>query len=171
MFNFSFLITNILAVSIYSFSIVSIDGNAISLGQFKGKKMLFVNTATGSQYAQQYAGLEKLYQQYKDSLVIIAFPSNDFGNEGNADNTIQTMVTSKYHPSYILASKLSVKGAGISPLFKWLAESTQNGRIDDPVIGDFCKYLIDGTGNIKGVFAGSVDPMDSVLQNAITDPN
>jgi glutathione peroxidase len=169
MFSISNLFATIFSISIYSFSVISIDGTNINLSQFKGKKILIVNTASTSKYVAQYGKLEQLYQKYKDSLVIIAFPSNDFNHESASTGQIKNFVTSNYHISYILASKQSVVGAGISALYKWLSASTQNGVMDNPVIEDFCKYLIDDNGNIIGVFAGSVDPMDNVIQNAITN--
>lgn len=154
-------------ISIYSFTLTGIDGNTINLSQFQGKKILIVNTASGSKYVDQYGRLEQLCQLYKSSLVIIAIPSNDFQNETAAASEIKNLATVKYHISYLLASKVSLSGAEASPLYKWLSSSAQNGVMDQPVIGDFCKYLINAKGNITGVFAGQVDPMDSTIQNAI----
>jgi glutathione peroxidase len=158
-----------MTIGIYSISITTIDGKTVNLGAYKGKKILIVNTASASKYVNQYASLENLYQKYKDSIVVIAIPSNDFKNEPGTTSDIQTLCATKYHISYILGSMQIVTGTSISPLYKWLSQSTQNGTMDNPVIGDFCKYLIDGKGNIKGVFSGMVDPMDSVVQNAITN--
>jgi glutathione peroxidase len=167
MINIISLIKVLLAVSIYSFSVQTIDGNTVSLNSFKGKKMLIVNTASGSKFANQLGSLERLRQQYPDSLVILAFPSNDFGREPGSDSAISQAANANYSIGYILCSKVSVIGPAGSPLYQWLGDGAQNGSISSPVNEDFFKYLIDENGNIRGVFAGSVDPMDSVVQNAI----
>ena len=164
-----FVIVIAFSSGIYSLSTTSSGGSAINLSDFRGKKILFVNTATNSAYVSQYAKLEQLYQTYKDSLVIIAVPSNDFNNEPGTDSTIQDFVNTNYSISYLLASKQSVSGDSISPLYSWLTSAAQNGVLDNPVVGDFCKFLVDANGNIVGAFNGSVDPMDSVIQNAITN--
>lgn len=165
-----FILFNVflLQTSIYDLTVNDSQGNQIHFSDFKGKKILIVNTASNSKYASQYNDLEQLYQKFKDSLVVIAFPSNDFNNEPGDSVSSVSVVISKYHISYIFGSPLAVKGSDISPLFKWLSESAQNGAINSPVIGDFCKYLIDGNGNIIGVFSGEVDPMEAVIQDAIT---
>ena len=154
-------------VTIYSFNVQTIDGSSISLNSFRGKKMLIVNTASGSKYAAQFGSLERLRQQYSDNLVIIAFPSNDFGHESGSDSVINQGVRSNYTIGYTLCSKVSTTGAMGSPVYQWLSDASQNGTISSTVNEDFFKYLIDENGYIRGVFAGSVDPMDSVVQNAI----
>lgn len=153
--------------SIYDINITDTYGNPIDLGSFKGKKILFVNTAANSKYADQYNGLEQLYQLYKDSLVIIAFPTNSFGNEAESDETIRDFVTSNYKINYLLASKTDVKGKGISPLFQWLTQASLNGAMDNNVDDDFYKYLVNGDGHLTGAFAGSVEPMSEMLRGVI----
>jgi glutathione peroxidase len=155
--------------SIYSIHFKSNDGTDMSFNQFKGKKILLVNSSSGSKYAWQYGSLENLYQKYKDSLIVIAFPSNDFGHESASDPQIRSSINSAYKINYILAAKTSVTGTGKSPVFQWLTSSSMNGVLDNPVNGDFYKYLVDGNGQIIGVFSGSVDPMDSTIQKAITN--
>lgn len=161
------LLQVLFTVSIYSFGVQTIDGDTISLNSFKGKKILIVNTASGSDYAGQYGSLEQLRRRYADSLVILAIPCNDFGHEPGSDSSIRRAINATYSIGYILGAKLSVTGSNSAPLYQWLANETQNGSISSPVNGDFFKYLIDENGNIRGVFAGPVDPMDSVVQNAI----
>ena len=156
--------------SIYSISISSADGTTINLGQFRGKKLLIVNTASGSRFANQFESLERLQQQYPDKIVVIDVPSNDFNHEPLDDRErMLTKALPKTHPGYIVTTGAHVKGDEISPLYNWLTFSMSNGLADNPVAGDFTKFLIDGQGNLEGVFAGSVDPMDSVLQNAIAN--
>jgi len=167
MFNIINLLKLFAAVSIYSFNVKTVNGTVISLNSFKGKKILIVNTASASKYASQIASLEHLRQQHQDSVIILAFPSNDFGHEPDGDSTVGQLIKSKYSIGYYLCSKISVRGQNISPLYKWLGNAALNGAITNPANEDFFKYLIDENGNIRGVFAGSVDPMDSVVQNAI----
>jgi len=156
--------------SIYSISISSADGTTINLGQFRGKKLLIVNTASGSRFANQYGSLERLQQRYPDKIVIIDVPSNDFNHEPLDDSKrMAAKALPEAHSGYILTIGAHVKGAGISPLYNWLTSSVSNGLVDNPVAGDFTKFLVDEEGNLEGVFAGSVDPMDSVLQNAIAN--
>jgi len=155
--------------TIYDFTIQGIDGSAINLNDFRGKKILFVNTATNSPYVSQYAQLDTLSQLFKDSLVVIALPSNSFGHETADDSTIADFVRSTYNIHYLLASKLSVaySDSSQSPLYKWLTQSSQNGVADNNLNDDFFKFLVDENGNLCGIFEGAVSPLDSSLQKAI----
>lgn len=153
---------------IYSFSISGINAGAtINFSDFQGKKILIVNTCSDSAYSPQYGRLEQLYQQYKDSLVIVAIPSNDFGHEPGSEADIQNFVQSNYSIHYLLAGKMSVTGAEQSALYQWLTTGTQNGSMSSTVQYDFQKYLIGTDGHLIGYFTGAMDPMDSTIQNAI----
>jgi len=153
---------------IYQFSIPSIyGGSAIQFSDFKGKKILVVNTASGSIYAPQYASLERLYQQYKDKLVVVAIPSNDFQHEGRGEAELLQFVNSAYQVHFLLAGQLSVMGAGQSTLYKWLTTGGENGGMTSTVTNDFQKYLIGTDGRVIGYFNGAVDPMDQSLQDLI----
>jgi glutathione peroxidase len=153
---------------IYGFSIAGINGGpAINFSDFAGKKILLVNTATGSSFVGQYARLEELYQQNKDSLVIIAIPSNNFGHESNNEATIQSFVNDTYHIHYLLAGKMSVAGETQSSLYSWLTHHSESGGMSSSVDNDFQKYLIGQDGHLIGYFTGAMDPLDSTLVNAI----
>jgi glutathione peroxidase len=154
---------------IYSLPLNDIDGNPINLSQFQGKKILIVNTATNSNYISQYDSLEQLYQKYKDSLIIIAIPSNSFGNESNDNATIKNFVMSNYHIHYILAQKMDVTGDAQSALYSWLTHIEQNNMMSNDVEGDFFKFLIDKSGRLVGAFVPSVDPMSDDMQSVITN--
>ncbi len=153
--------------SIYTFTIKNIDGGNIPLSSFAGKKILLVNTATNSPYVNQYAGLDSLYQLYRDSLVIIAIPSNSFGHELNNNNQIKNFVNNTYHIQYILAKKTDVKGNDKAPLYRWLALPSENGMMRGKVNGDFYKFLINSSGTLIGIFNGSVQPMSTLMRNAV----
>lgn len=163
----SAMVFTIAGTGIYDYSINDIDGNTINLDSFQGKKILFVNTASGSKYADQYASLEQLYQAYKDSLVVIAVPSDDFENEPLEGDSLKNYLSGHYDAHYIIASKASVKGSNIMPVYRWLTDVNLNLVYNNSINGDFYKFLVDETGNIIGLYSSSVDPMDSSLQNQI----
>jgi glutathione peroxidase len=144
---------------IYNFNLNDIDGNNFNLSQYRGKKILFVNTASKSSFTSQYASLERLYQKYKDSLIIIAIPSNSFGNESRDNAQIKQFVTNTYH----------VMGTNQSPLYKWLSHIEQNTIMSNAINDDFYKFLVDGSGKLVGAYVSSVDPMSNVIQNAISN--
>ena len=163
----SLLASLLLQMSIYNFSVTAADGQKIDFNEFRNKKILIVNVATKSRYVDQAGSLERLYHKFKDSLVIIAFPCNDFNNEPLSDKEVSTFLISRYHISYWLASGISVTRENQAPIYKWLSLQDQNGVMDNNVPGDFTKFLIDSNGNIIGVFAGIIDPMSDDIQNAI----
>lgn len=154
-------------ISFYSLSLNDTNGQPVPFSSFAGRKVLIVNTGINTADSAQYGRLEQLYQKYKDSLVIIAVPSDDFGHAPVSNDSIRNFVYSRYNIHYILAAKASVKGGTISPLYSWLADESQNGSMSIGVSSDFYKYLIDKDGLPAGVFARSVDPMSNELQNAI----
>ncbi len=152
---------------IYTFSVPAIDGTSISLGNFQGKKILMVNTASTSMYTPQYAQLEQLFQKYKDSLVVIAFPSNSFNHEPSNNAAIKNFIATNYNAHFLIAAKADVTGQNQSPFYKWLTHFTQNGIADRQIKNDFDKFLFDGQGNLIGHFHPAVNPMDAVIQDAI----
>lgn len=155
------------SVSIYSISATDIEGQVIHFSDFSGKKILLVNTATNSSYVSQYSGLEQLYQTYKDSLIVIAIPSDSFGNEPGSNQTIKDFVTTTYNTHFVLGEKAAIKGPGSASIYQWLTEESMNGVMDNEVVGDFQKFLISKDGNLIGVFSPMVEPMDSLIQNAL----
>jgi glutathione peroxidase len=163
----SFLTAFFFQTGIYAFTMPAIDGGAIRFSEFTNKKILIVNIATDSKFSSQISSLEQLYQRYKDSLVIIAVPTNDFKHESRTDSSINVFLKAQYHISYLVASTNSVIGAKRSSLYQWLCKGKQNGYADNDVPGDFSKYLIDSQGKLIGVFSGPVDPMDEDIQNTI----
>jgi len=166
----AFIITSLFfTISIYSISATDINGGQINFSGFQGKKILIVNTASNGSYTSQYAALEQLYQLYKDSLVVIAFPSNSFGNEPGSNAGIKDFVTGTYNTHFLLAAKADVTGPSQIPIYQWLTQQSQNGMMNSVVQGDFQKYLVDKNGILIGVFSPMIGPMDSSIQNAITD--
>jgi len=153
--------------SVYSLRVPAIDGSTIDFGAFHSKKILIINIAVNSDSVFQYGELEQLYQKYKDSLVIIACPSSNFTGETYSNEDINEFIINGYNTHYLITSKLSVDGVDISPLYQWLTDKSQNGALDSKVKNDFQKYLIDGNGNLVGVFDRSVSPISKELEDAI----
>lgn len=145
--------------SIYSISLVGLDGKTIDLSHYKGKKILFVNTASECGYTPQYAQLEELYQAHKDKLVIIGIPTNDFGGqEPGTNQEITSFCKKKYGVSFPMAEKLSTKGADIAPIFKFLCLKSENGVSNATIDWNFNKFLIDENGFWVAYFPSSVSP-------------
>jgi glutathione peroxidase len=130
---------------------------------------LIVNTASDCGYTNQYADLEKLYQRYKDRLVVIGYPANDFKEEEKADDkTIASFCKLNFGVSFPLMKKSSVvKGPGQNSVFDWLTDPAKNGWNSRPPSWNFCKYLVDENGKLVNFFASSVEPFSAALINAI----
>ena len=154
-------------ISFYSLSFSTSEQASISMNAFTGKKVLILNIATSSKWASQLGELEQLQQKFKDSLVIIAFPSNSFGNEQRSDGDILNFCRDTYNTSFLIASKSVVKGDGLNNIYNWLGSQSENGSMQGEVSGDFQKFLIDENGRIVGVFASNVSPLDFKIRDAI----
>ena len=143
------------------------QNSQIKLSSYQGRKILIVNTAGGSEYASQYNSLEQLHRLYPDSLVIIAIPSNSFGNEPGTDSTITNYLIDTYDATFIVSGKVEVIGENQHPLYQWLTDQNKNGIVSNEVKSDFQKFLINEQGKLIGVFAPSVDPLSDELQSVI----
>jgi glutathione peroxidase len=157
--------------SIYDQQFTDIDGNTVSMNQFQGKRILLVNIATGSERVNQLNALQQLHQQHGDSIVVIGFASNSFGNEARSNAEIKQYCQSNYNVSFYLAQKNSVTGESIQSIYNWLTHLSENGMMNQPVNGDFQKFLIDGSGKLIGVFAPSVDPSGASFIEQVTGSN
>ena len=145
--------------TIYNFTMKTIDGNDQSLADFKGKAVLIVNTASLCGHTPQYRSLETLYKQYKDQgFMVLAFPENNFKNqEPGTDKDIEKFCDLKYHVTFPLFSKISVKGDDIAPLYQYL--TTQSG-FNGPITWNFNKFLINPEGQVVARFDSKIDPLD-----------
>ena len=147
------------AQSIHSFTVKSIDGKNLNLASFKGKKILIVNTASKCGYTPQYEGLEKVYEQYKDKLVILGFPCNQFGGqEPGTNEEIVAFCKKNYGVSFPLADKIDVKGDNIAPIYQWLTMKSKNGILDASIGWNFNKFLIDENGKMIAYFPSNIKP-------------
>jgi glutathione peroxidase len=160
-----FLVAGTGASSVYDFKVTGLDGKPLDIAQYKGKKILIVNTASKCGYTPQYADLEKLYTQYKDKLVVIGFPANNFGQqEPGTAQEITEFCTKNYGVTFPMAEKSDVVGDNISPLFKYLTDQAHALGVADPVVKwNFTKFLIDENGKLIAVFPSKVKPMDAEI--------
>ncbi len=150
--------------TIYEFKVESLDGGTINFADFKGKKILIVNTASKCGNTPQYEDLEKLYKTYKDKLVIIGFPANNFGGQEPGSNSdIKEFCKKNYGVSFPMAAKISVKGEDAAPIYQWLCNKTQNGILDAEVKWNFGKFLIDEEGKPIAYFGSKVKPMSDEI--------
>ena len=145
--------------SVYDFKLKSIEGKSFSLAQYKGKKVLIVNTASKCGFTPQYAELQKLADLYKDKLVIVGFPANNFGGqEPGANSEIKTFCEKRYGVTFPLSEKVSVKGDDIDPLFKYLTEAP-NPDFTGEIKWNFEKFLVDENGRLIHRFRSQTTPM------------
>ncbi|HMG66217.1 MAG TPA: glutathione peroxidase [Chitinophagaceae bacterium] len=148
--------------SVYEFKLKSIEGKAFSLAQYKGKKVLIVNTASKCGYTPQYGDLQKLADMYKDKLVVIGFPENNFEQEFGTNSEIKAYCEQRWGVKFPLSEKVSVKGADIDPLFKYLTEA-ENPDFTGEIKWNFEKFLIDENGKLVHRFRTKVSPLDAQI--------
>ena len=158
----------LMAVSIYDFKVPGLEGQEIDLAKYKGKKILIVNTASKCGFTPQYEELEALNKKYKDKLVIIGFPANNFGGqEPGSSSEISEFCKRNYGVTFTMADKVSVKGADIHPLFKYLTDEAGKMGVEDPIKWNFTKLLIDEKGKLVAVFPSKVKPMSEELTSKL----
>jgi glutathione peroxidase len=156
---FTFTTTNA-QESIYDIEINDISGNPIDLKQFRGKHILFVNVASECGFTPQYAGLEELHQQFKENLVVIGLPCNQFGGqEPGTEKEVQQFCTKNFGVSFLLTEKIEVKGEGKHQLYNWLTDKKKNGKSSSSVKWNFQKYIVDEKGEFVNYFYSTTKPM------------
>ena len=166
----AFMVTSALSQkSFYDFTVEDINGQQYSFADLKGKKVMIVNTASKCGHTPQYKDLELLNKAYKQKLVIIGFPANNFmKQEPGTNEEIKEFCDSKYGVSFPMMSKISVKGDDMHPLYKWLTSKSANGVIDSEVAWNFQKYLIDENGNLVGYVKPAVKPLSDEVVMWVT---
>ncbi len=168
MLSFLFFLLLTASSSIYDFKVEALDGGMIDFAEFKGKKILIVNTASECGYTYQYEGLQELYERYPEKLVIVGFPSNDFGKqEPGSNEEIAAFCRKNFGVTFPMAAKIRVKGDQIHPIYKWLTTKALNGFQDSQVRWNFNKYLVDEHGHLVGVFNSKTKPLSDELLKAI----
>lgn len=151
--------------NLYSFKVKDIDGKEFDLSSLKGKKVLVVNVASKCGLTPQYEKLQELYEKYKDNnFVVIGFPANNFrGQEPGTDEEIKTFCTLTYNVSFPMMSKIDVVGENKAPVYAWLTEKSQNGKLDAEVQWNFQKFMVDENGNLVDFAAPREDPFSDKI--------
>lgn len=158
------------ANSIYKWKIEGISGETIALEQYEGKKMLIVNVASECGYTPQYAQLQELYEAFKDQLIILACPCNDFGGQEPGDQeTIKQFCERSYGVQFPVTAKLNIKSQAVHPLYQWLTQKEQNGVMDVEIRWNFYKFLIDEKGHLINAFPSNTGPFDEPLFGLISN--
>jgi len=155
--------------SLYGVKLLALDGKTnIDLSSLKGKKILFVNTASECGFTPQYEDLQKLQEKYKEKLVIIGTPCNQFGGQEPGEATeIQTFCQKNYGVTFTLSEKLDVKGSNQHPLYQWLTQKSKNGVLDSEVKWNFNKFLVNENCQLLAYFASTTSPMSSDITTLI----
>ena len=150
--------------SIYDIEINSLNGQPISLSEFDGKKILFVNVASECGFTNQYKDLQALSDQYQNKLVVIGSPCNQFGKQEPGDaSQIQNFCELNYGVKFLLTEKIDVKGTKQHPLYKWLTTKSLNGKKSSSVKWNFQKYLVDEKGNLIDYYFSMTKPLSSKI--------
>ena len=154
--------------SIYDFTVKSAKGEDISLGAYRGKVLLIVNTASECGFTPQYEGLEKLHQQYfEQGLRILAFPCNQFGAQEPGENAeIQKFCELKYHTTFPVMAKVDVKGESADPLFKFLCKELPGILGTEAIKWNFTKFLYNRQGKPVKRYAPKDEPASFVKEIA-----
>lgn len=153
--------------SIHSFKVKALNGaGVIDFSSFKGKKILIVNTASECGYTPQYKALQQLYTQYKNKLVIVGFPCNQFGGqEPGTASDIQKFCEKNYGVTFPLAEKIDVKGSNQAAIYKWLCNKSMNQVLSAEVSWNFNKFLLDESGKMLAYFPSSTQPNSNEILN------
>ena len=156
-------------VSFYSLKAIANNGNEFDFAQLKGKKVLLVNTASDCGFTGQYDQLQLLQEKYKDHLVVLGFPANDFKEqEKGSDEEIAAFCKINFGVTFPLMKKSTVrKGAHQNNIFKWLSDSTLNGWSNKQPSWNFSKYLVDENGQLVHYFDPSISPLSNEVMNEI----
>jgi glutathione peroxidase len=154
----------------YDISLNDIDGNKIELSDFKGKYVLIVNVASKCGFTKQYSDLEKLHQKYKDNLVVIGLPCNQFGGQEPANaEEIKKFCSKNFGVSFTLTEKINVKGDNMHQLYSWLTDKRKNGSINSNVKWNFQKYLVGRNGELINYFYSTTNPSSNKITSLLNN--
>ena len=144
---------------LYNIQIDSLQGKPINLSDYQGKKILFVNVASKCGFTPQYKDFQELYDEYKDRLMIIGVPCNQFGKqEPGTHNEIQEFCQVNYGVDFLITEKVDVKGNEQHPLYSWLTQKAENGKKSSVVRWNFQKYLVDEDGGLIDYYYSITNP-------------
>jgi glutathione peroxidase len=145
------------------------NGDTLSLASAKGKKVLLVNTASACGYTNQYAELQQLWEQYRDRLLVIGFPANDFKEQEKGDDEeIAQFCQLNFGVNFPLSKKTTViPGDQQHPVYEWLTDKSRNGWNEQAPGWNFSKYLVDEEGRLLGYFEAGVSPLSETIKELI----
>ena len=150
--------------SFYDLKATSIDGKEINFEQFKGKKVLIVNTASACGYTYQYEGLQKLHDLYGEDVAVLGFPANDFMfQERGSDSDIADFCEKNYGVTFQMFSKITTKGRNQSPVYTWLTNKDLNGWNEKKPTWNFSKNLVNEDGDLVAFFDKSIKPLSKEI--------
>src|SRR5687768_7937476 len=151
--------------SLYDFTINSLDGTPINFSRYRGKNLLVVNTASKCGYTPQYETLQRLHETYGDRLAILGFPANNFlWQEPGSNEDIAAFCQKNYGVTFRMFEKISVRGDDQHPLYRWLSAKARKKPS-----WNFCKYLVNGKGEVTAFYGPKVSPMDEEIIKQITN--
>jgi glutathione peroxidase len=158
-------------VSFYTLKGVLNDGTTLDFATLKGKKVVLVNTASECGYTDQYETLQQLAEQYKDELVVLGFPANDFKEqEKGTDEQIAEFCKKNYGVTFPLMQKsIVVKSPQQNSIYQWLTEEVKNGWNNKVPSWNFTKYIVNEQGVLTNYFGPSISPTSSEMLKAIKD--
>jgi glutathione peroxidase len=153
------------------FTLNSIDGEPAPLSQYRGKVLLLVNVASKCGYTPQYAGLEAIYEKYKDKgLVVLGFPANNFkAQEPDSNQDIKAFCTRKYNVTFPMYAKISVAGDDKAPLYEFLTGGQSNPATGGEIKWNFTKFLVGKDGRVVRRFEPAVTPESPEMVEAIEE--
>ena len=156
-------------VSFYSLKGVLNNGDTLDFSTLKGKKILLVNTASDCGYTEQYEALQKLAEKYKDKLVVLGFPANDFKEqEKGTDVEIAQFCKANFGVTFPLMQKSTViKSLQQNSIYQWLTDAARNGWNSKPPSWNFTKYIVDEEGTLTNYFGSSISPLSAEIKEAI----
>lgn len=147
--------------TIHTYKIEGIDGKDLDFSDFKGKKILVVNVASACGFTSQYQQLQELAEEFKDKLVVVGFPCNDFGaQEPGTNQEVQSFCTLNFGVTFPMTTKISIS---TEPIYQWLTQKSQNGVMDAEVKWNFHKFLLDESGQLVNTYPSSVSPFDEAI--------
>lgn len=155
--------------SLYDFKVKSlVGGKTVDLAQYKGKKVVILNVASKCGYTKQYADWEKFNKEHGDKVVVLGFPSNNFGGqEPGTSEEIATFCSATYGVTFPMFEKVEVVGDNMAPLYKWLSTKDLNGWNDKTPSWNFCKYVVNEKGELTNFFASKILPTDPEFLKAV----